>query len=137
MTAEMKHLLKDLRPPTPPPELRERTLRAALDARERKSRPDRWAQIWHSRPLRYAWATTVAGLLLAHVLISTTQRPSPDIARGFALHQASRTSEEEIRDIATLLRLDLEARSLAGAAAAAAASQNTSESTAPIEKENA
>lgn len=137
MTTEMNRLLKEIQPPSPPAELRDRTLRSAIEALDRRSPVSRWTQIWQSRPLRFAWATSVAGLLLAHVLISTTPPPSPDTARGFSLHQASRTSEEEIQVIATLLRLDLEARSLAGAAAAAAASQNTSESTAPIEKENA
>lgn len=136
MTTEMNRLLNGIQPPSPPPELRDRTLRSAIEALDRRSPMSRWTRIWQSRPLRVAWATTVAGLLLAHVLISTTPRPSPDTARGFTLHQASRTSEEEIQVITTLLRLNLEARSLASAAAAAA-SQNTSESTAPIEKENA
>jgi len=137
MTTEINRLLGNSQPPSPPPEVRDRTLRNAVSALNRRPASDRWTRVWQSRPLRFAWAATVAGLVLTHVLISTTPRSAPAAARGFALHQASRTSEEEIQVIATLLRLNLDARSLAGSVAAAAASRNTSESNAPIEKENA
>jgi hypothetical protein len=136
MTNEMERLLGDARTPSPPTELRDRTLRAALGAAERGRTPDRWAQIWHSRPLRYAWAATVVCLLLAHGLISAPRRSSPSEPQAFAIHQVSEFTEDEIRGLATFLRLDLEPRSLSDGLRVAAASGIATQPKAPNTKEN-
>lgn len=136
MTTDPDRLLEDLQPPAPPAGLRERTLGAATEALGR-SPAEPWTRIWESRPLRLAWAAAVAGLLLAHSLIPTVPRPAPAAAQGFPLHHLSQSTEEEIRVIATLPRLDLDARSLSGAVSAAAARPGVAETQSPNHKENA
>ena len=135
MIDELKDLLGDARPPSPPSELRNQTLRAAVETLERAPSPDRWTRIWNSRPLRFAWVVTVAGLLLAHALISSTRQSTSVAAGGFALHQVSRTTEGEIQLIATMLRLDLDANALGGRAVAIAAPRNTPEPDTSTKKE--
>jgi len=137
MTSDQDRLLDALKPPQPPPELRDRSLRAATDVLRRPPVPDRWTRIWESRPLRLAWAAAVAGLLVANTLIPTTPRPAPATAQGFSLHQLSRAAEDEIRAIATMPRLDLNARSLSGVVSAAAARTGAEETQSPNQKENA
>src|SRR5262249_12643079 len=59
-------LLRDLRPPTVPSELRDRTLagaRRALEQEGTHSPVDVWTSLWESRPLRLAWGFSVASLL--------------------------------------------------------------------------
>ena len=36
--------------------------------------PDHWTRIWRNRPLRFAWAASIAGLLLAHALSGGLER---------------------------------------------------------------
>jgi hypothetical protein len=136
MNSELKKLLANTRPPAPPPELRDRTLRVALGAAGRQSKQDRWSQIWHSLPLRYAWAASLACLLLAHILISAAPQSWPTASRGFALNQISEVTEEEIRGIATLLRVDLDPRSLSDAMRVSAASENAPKPETSNAKEN-
>ena len=136
MTTDLDRLLEKLQPASPPPDLRERSLGAATQALGRPP-AEPWTRIWESRPVRLAWAATVAGLLLAHALIPTVPRPVPAAAQGFSLHHLSQSTEEEIRVIATLPRLDLDARSLSGAVSAAAARPGAAETQSPNHKENA
>jgi hypothetical protein len=136
MTFDLKRLLGESRVPSPPAVLRDRTIRAALGASERRWTDDRWSQMWHSRPLRYAWAATVGCLVLAHVLIPAAPRSSPPEPRSFAVHQASELTDDEIRGIAAVLRLDLDSRSLSDSLRLAAASDIAGRSKAPDTKES-
>jgi len=137
MTFEPDPIFDALAPPPPPAELRDKSLRAATDALRRPPVLDRWTRVWESRPLRLAWTAAVACLLLAHALIPTVLQPAPATAQGFPLHHLSQSTEEEIRVIATLPRLDLDARSLSGAVSAAAARPEAAETQSPNHKENA
>lgn len=67
-------------PPAPPERLRP----AVLGAAERSwgSGRDLWSRAWESRPLRLAWAATLAALLAAHLLLPG---PAPRSGPGATL----------------------------------------------------
>ena len=71
MRNENIRLFEGFERPLPPPDLRERTLRAAGSALLRPARSDSWRTLWESVWLRLAWAGGVAVLLVSHVVIST------------------------------------------------------------------
>ena len=60
-------LLSALEEPEPPQKLRERSLARALAAWGRPPVADPWSHLWHSQPLRLAWAATVVVLVAANV----------------------------------------------------------------------
>ena len=63
----VERLLAGLGPPEQPRGLQERTLRGAREALAREAGRDLWTRIWESRPLRLAWAATVAVLVICHI----------------------------------------------------------------------
>jgi len=67
-----------LAPPVPPPELRDRTLQAARAAMTSDGRDDVWLRLWRSRPIRFAWATSVAALLFGHIVIGSGAPSGPE-----------------------------------------------------------
>jgi hypothetical protein len=67
--------LAGLDTPTPSPDLRRRTLTEARLALARSRRPDIWERLWSSRGLRLAWATSLAALIVGHVLLSSSVVP--------------------------------------------------------------
>lgn len=100
------HRSDALRPPGPPPELRARTLAAARRAMtQRSSRPDFWVRIWSSRPLRLAWAVTLAGLVLGHVLVGIADRKRPI---GSPPATAAASAESELADVVELGRFTVD-----------------------------
>ncbi len=97
----------ELRPPSPPAELRERTLTAARAAARERSffrsppaeRP--WTdRLWESRALRIAWALVVVVFLAANLLIGQGRHGPASSARlrgdatGLAEHSNEPTEAE-------------------------------------------
>lgn len=97
-------LLSSLQPPEPPASLRSSALARAEAAWAQPATPDRWRQIWESRPLRLAWATAVAALAAANLALPSRSgrgpggAPPPDVA-------ASAVQDRELRDVVQLPRL--------------------------------
>lgn len=90
-------------PPTPPPELRTRTLSAARQVVDRTNEPDVWTRIWNSRPAQFAWAASVAGLIFAHLVVpNPVSGNRPDAALPLA---AAAGADAELAEIAALPRL--------------------------------
>lgn len=93
-------LLRRVRPAGPQPDLRDRALAAAREARPRAVQPDVWTRLWSNRPLRIAWAASLAAALVAHAALTArdTSNPVPETAsqRGAYL-VASTVSDDELR----------------------------------------
>jgi len=107
-------LFAGMQPPGPPPGLRPDVLASATAALEEEPPMDRWAQLWHSRPLRLAWAATVLALVGANLAITEAPAPSSARAAGSFLRSLAE-ADAEVAEIARLPRLQLDARSLAAA----------------------
>jgi hypothetical protein len=86
-----ERLLDGLVPPQPPPELRERVLRAAQDHPANPPLPDRWTRIWENPWLRLAWAASVVLLLAGNLLLVPVQA-EPQLA------QADHSVDEEMAE---------------------------------------
>jgi len=95
----------ELVPPSPPPELRRRTLTAARAVLREGRAPDLWHRLWTSRPARLAWAATVAALLIGHLVVAEGPRRSPAEP---ALTAALATVRGELAEVAELGRLTAE-----------------------------
>jgi len=80
MKQPLDPMSEGLGPPVPPLELRDRTLQAARAAMTSDGGDDIWLRLWRSRPIRVAWATSVATLLFGHIVISSGAgaRPGPE-----------------------------------------------------------
>lgn len=97
-------LLSSLETPEPPASLRSSALSRAAQAWAQPANPDRWRQIWESRPLRLAWATVVVALVAAHFTLPSrpghhlTPAPLPEAAASVALDQ-------ELQEVVRLPRL--------------------------------
>jgi hypothetical protein len=96
----------DLRPPPPPAELRARVLTAARHADSTDGSADVWHRLWTSRPLRFAWAATVVGLICGHLLLGADVPAAPvDHALPVA---AAAGGASELAEIAALDRFTAE-----------------------------
>lgn len=100
MTNPSSKLTEGLVPPGPPPELRHRALAAARAAMTVNGRDDIWSRLWRSRPIRLAWATSVAALLFGHIIIGAGA-PSgpPDTIRPLMAEGAIRDELAEVIDV--------------------------------------
>jgi hypothetical protein len=96
--------LSRLEPPEPPAALRGSALTQATQAWSQPATPDRWCQIWESRPLRLAWAAVVVGLVAAHLSLPAQSDRKPGTVSG-AEHAALAGSDRELREVVTLPRL--------------------------------
>lgn len=73
-----EHHLSSFEAPLPPASLRTRSLTAARAAMAgAEGRTDLWTRLRQSRAARVAWAAAVAGLVLAHVVLSVPARSTP------------------------------------------------------------
>jgi hypothetical protein len=70
-------LLSALEEPEPPRQLRERSLARAQTAWVRPPAVDPWSRLWHSLPLRLAWAMTVVVLAAANVALRVGPQARP------------------------------------------------------------
>jgi hypothetical protein len=125
----VERLLAGLTPPEPPRGLHERVLRGARQALAREAGRDVWTRILESRPLRVAWAVSVAVLVLCHVGITETRSGPASAARQAA--QSAREGNGELAAFGRLPRLDENARPLLGAGAYRLAEEPESERIAP------
>jgi hypothetical protein len=107
----LNELLATLRPPDPPAELRARTVAAASQALTESVRPDIWMRLWRSPALRVAWATSVLTLLAGHLLVTIDHRA---VRAAVVTPPAPATTDRdpELRAIAALPRIDLDATSV-------------------------
>ncbi|MCD4749703.1 MAG: hypothetical protein K8R59_10045 [Thermoanaerobaculales bacterium] len=97
-----QHLLEGLKPPNPPPDLRDRCIAAARATRAKDQRTEVWSRLWANPSARWAWATTVATLLLAHAAISITPTP-PSTGSPFLV--AGGIPDNDLADLVDLLPL--------------------------------
>lgn len=96
--------LDRLRLPGPPPELRERVLRAATRALDEAPVPDLWSRLWENRGLRLAWAACLVTLITGHVVISVEALRHPAPVRHATNQQLP--AGEELQSIAALPPID-------------------------------
>lgn len=98
-----------------PPEAPERLRAAALAAAERvwDARPDLWARLAASRPLRLAWAAAVLALITSHAAMSLADRRAAARARESSARSAASAGASaslaspvapELGDVADALR---------------------------------
>ena len=99
---EQSHF-RDLKVPSPPPELRKRTLRAA-QAVLQQSEVDSWTRIWENTQLRLLWAACALVLVAGHVVITPLPQRGSTVAQLVPL-------DIEIREIIDLPRIDTLAKS--------------------------
>ncbi|HQN94981.1 MAG TPA: hypothetical protein PLM61_01345 [Thermoanaerobaculales bacterium] len=100
-----ERLLESFDVPRPPDSLRARSLAAARAATAKsKTRSDSWMRLWQARAARLAWAAAVAGLVLAHVVLSVPAR-STTAHGGSALLLAGAGPDPELAATVTLPRL--------------------------------
>jgi len=62
-------LMQGLEPPSPPPDLRSRTLAAARKSVTDETTTDFWSTIWNNRGVRLVWVGAAALLLAGHVFL--------------------------------------------------------------------
>lgn len=92
--------------PGPPEALREAILGKAREALAREPVPDAWTRIWESRPARLAWATCVAGLVVANLIVAP--RPAGSGETSLVVRDQGRAAaEDEVARLARLPRLDV------------------------------
>ena len=105
----VRELLSALNPPEVPNGLCERAMSAAARGLGEDALPaDVWSRLWHSRSLRLAWTVSIAALVAGHVLLSLHRTERHAVERPAAGGTVS-TQDPEIRAIAALPRIDLEA----------------------------
>jgi len=99
MTLAPDHLLRRIDPRGAPPDLRVRALAAARAGRQNAESVDLWTRVWTNRPLRLAWAASLAALLIAHVALSLRSVPGPEPRPVFggAYLIASTVPDDELR----------------------------------------
>ncbi len=106
MNQPIDPISEGLAPPIPPVELRARALQVARTAMTENRRDDFWSRLWSSRPIRLAWASSVAVLIFGHVVIGigtppgTTHTIRPVMATA-AMH-------DELAEIIDVRRLTIE-----------------------------
>jgi hypothetical protein len=101
---EIDRFLAEVGPSEPPASLRRQALERADRAWAGATTPDRWRQLWESRPLRLAWATAVLALAVANVTV-----PPSGVPRPAAVATTSNESRsKELQDAVSLPRLRME-----------------------------
>jgi len=91
-------LFDGLRPPQPPPELRERVLLEAQAVPATEPLLDVWTRIWENRWLRMAWAASVLVLLTGNLILIPGQ-PEP------AIVIAEASVDEEVAEFLRPIRI--------------------------------
>ena len=98
-------LFERFQTPPPPADLRARSLTAARLAMARSGgRVDLWMRLSESLAARLGWAAAVAGLVLAHVILSFPAQPAPSL-RESPLLLAGAAPDPELAATVTLPRL--------------------------------
>jgi len=104
MRNENNRLFEGFERPLPPPDLRERTLRAAGSALLRPAPSDSWRTLWESAWFRLVWTGGVAVLLVSHVVISNPGNPVSYESNGTGIPVAA-NDEDELSEIVDLPRI--------------------------------
>lgn len=106
MNQTLEPMREGLAPPVPPAELRVRTLHAARAAMTMNGRDDIWSLLWRSRPIRLAWATSVAALLFGHIVIGAGASSGPaDTIRPL---MAAAAIHDELAEVIDVERVTIE-----------------------------
>ncbi len=100
---------RDLKIPSPPPELRQRTLRAAQAVLDQPA-VDSWTRIWENTQLRLLWAACAMVLVAGHLLITPPPQQGTSVAQFVV-------NDNEISEIIDLPRIDTTAQSPSAALA--------------------
>jgi hypothetical protein len=95
-----------LTPPAPPSELRLHTLQAARKAMTENGRDDIWWRLWDSRPMRFAWASSVAAVLFGHIVIGSGTHSGP--ANTIRPMMAAAGAAGELAEIIDMKRVTFE-----------------------------
>jgi len=106
MTRRNEFLPGDFVPPSPPPELRRRTLAAARLAMEQAEQSDLWTRIWRSRTAHLAWAASVAALLFGHIVIGVGAASGP--AETLRPVMAAAATRDELAEVIDVERVTVE-----------------------------
>jgi hypothetical protein len=110
---DVDRLLGPLQAPDPPSELRARSVEAASKVLAETVKTDVWTRLWRNRPLRLVWATSVLALLAGHLLVTLDHRTVKAAAQTPPT-QAAPTQDPDLRAIAALPRIDLDAAPIEG-----------------------
>ena len=103
----LRDLLGSLELPEAPSGLKERAVSSAAGAMTRRAAGDDvWTRLWHSRPLRLAWAASVAALLAGHLVVSLHLSGGHTTA-GTPSGGAAADRDSDLRAIAALPPIDL------------------------------
>jgi len=93
-----ERVFEGMRPPQPPPELRERVLREAQMHSTVVPLSDAWTRIWDNSWLRLAWAASVLVLLAGNIaLVPRQPEPPVVVAEAYA--------DEEIAEFLRPMRI--------------------------------
>ena len=106
MNQPVDPLSDGLAPPAPPFELRHRALREAREAMTERGGDDVWSRLWGSRPIRLAWASSVAVLLFGHIVIGAGASPGP--ANTVRPMMAAAVAYDELAEIIHMGRVTIE-----------------------------
>lgn len=131
--------LERFRVPDPPSELRGKVMAAAVKAMQEERKPDRWTEVWESRPLRVAWAASVSTLILANLFLPPG-RPGLSERGAGSMAELAENDENGLAEIANLPRLRLDALPLGAMLRDSSRDSETPADkgrTVPEEKENA
>lgn len=108
-------LLRGLRSPQPPRELRARVLDAARSGARVGSAADAWSRLWHNRSLRLAWAGAVVLLLAGHAAVSLDRSAARAAFRSE--YAAERRADEQLADLLRPVRISANVQPIVGLAA--------------------
>lgn len=108
MKRPLDPMSEGLAPPVPPPELRDRTLQAARAAMRLNGRDDIWLRLWRSRPIRFAWATSVAALLFGHIVIGAGAGARPGPEGTIRPVMAAAAIRDELAEVINMERVTIE-----------------------------
>lgn len=105
MTTERGSPLLGLETPPPPEDLRGRALAAAVAALGREPKAGLWSRLWHSRPLRLAWAAIVLAAVAGHAWLYAAEGSAPS-AGAQVVADVPAVGDPELQEIVDLPQID-------------------------------
>ncbi len=101
----IKRVLRGIKAPSAPPELRGLSLERARAALARGRSSDPWRGVWEDRRLRWAWAIAVAALVVANFAVPGRRGASAPVARDVVGASAA-AGDAELAQVVALPRID-------------------------------
>jgi len=93
--SDLHDLLDAVDTPSPPPDLRRRSLVEARLAMARSSHPNFWEHLWSNRGLRLAWAASMTALVVGHLVLISPAEIEQTNAPGGSILVATQDPELE------------------------------------------